>query len=547
VARKPPGSLDLPPSSLHSVDADAPANSPANNASRVRVRSERIFRPADYVSVGFLYVLRITAFLYFMWYWCSSDRWWSDPWQVAIAFLVTLGFAGSQLRWSALPLMARPIPMPEVAHLRVAVVTTCVPSVEPVAMIGRTLQALVSLDYPHDTWLLDEGDHPELRRLCERLGVYHASRKHQPHRQQAKGRYASHSKHGNYNVWLDEIGYAGYDVLIAFDPDHVPVPRFASAVLGYFADPSVAYVQTPQAYHNQSAAMIARGAAEETYEYYSAGQMASFGVGSPVITGCHCAHRLSALKAVGGFPDHQAEDILLTKMYKTGGWRGIYVPEVLATGQAPETWPAYLSQQGRWTRALLDIKIRRLAGFRKLGLTSRLLGYLQGFGGLSDAVLAAGALLVVGSTLATGGGQAAIGRFDTPQVAFAVACLAVSNVYRWRFYLPPAQTPGPHWRAAILRLAKWPYVFRALWLVLRDAPFPYIVTPKTGAHSGERALLIPHLAIVMFLGLSLIGGIATHHWSGMGECVWGASFGLFSMYMIGIDLFSSPRPPGSRG
>jgi hypothetical protein len=534
--------------SVHSDRAPLRAQLQTAGVPGVRVRTERIFKFADYVWFILLCLLRTGAFVYFISYWCSSSGWWSDPWQVSIALLVTLGFGGSQFRWNSLPLMARPLPMPDTSSFRVAVVTTYVPSSEPIAMIERTLSALVSLDRPHDTWLLDESDDPELRCLCERLGVCHFSRKHKCEYQQENGCFAAHTKHGNYNAWLDEVGYARYEILIAFDPDHVPVSRFTSALLGYFADPSVAYVQAPQAYYNQSGSMVARGAAEETYGYYSAGQMARFGLGSPAVTGSHCAHRLSVLKLVGGFPDHQAEDLLLTTSYCAAGWRGVYVPHILATGQAPETWPAYLSQQLRWTRSLLDIKIRLLPRFRKLGFRSRLLDYLQGFGCLYDSVLASGALVVLGSALATGLGKSAIQRFDTPTVGLALTSLAVSETYLWQFYFKAAQRRGPHWRAAVLRLAKWPRVFWALWLVLRDAPFPYIVTPKATAHTGEKMLAVPHLVILLFLTLSLIAGIATHHQPGTGEYAWAAFFGLFSLTMIGIDLCSSPsrRVPGSR-
>jgi cellulose synthase (UDP-forming) len=507
------------------------------------VQVERLLNGAGYVRFSVIYALRTCAFLVFVVYW--GHGWRSDPSQAAIGILAAIAFLGSQMRWSSLPFMARPLPMKETPRLRVAVVTTCVPSVEPLSMIERTLAAFIELDYPHDTWLLDEEDQPELRELCERLGVRHASRKPKPWYWHEAGIYAAYTKHGNYNAWLDEIGYENYDILVAFDADHVPEPQFTSATLSYFADASVGYVQAPQAYHNQSAGMIARGAAEETYGYYSAGQMASFGLGRVVVTGSHCAHRLSALRQVGGFPDHLAEDLVLTTRYRAAGWRGVYIPQVLATGQAPETWPAYIRQQLRWTQSLLDIKLRRLPGFRELGFSKSLLDYLQGFGYLYDAMLAAGALLIVGMTLATGYGQRAIERFDSLPVAFIFAFLAASEAYRWRFYFKPAQARGPHWRAAILRLAKWPYTLWDLWVVLRRAPTRYVVTPKTAVFTGERLLLAPHLAVLLFLGLCLVVGIAAHRQPGVGAYVWGGFFALFSIALVGFDLW--PRSAATRG
>src|SRR5207302_7238529 len=133
---------------------------------------------------------------------------------------------------------------------------------------------------------------------------------------------------------------------------------FLSQVLGYFNDPTIGYVQTPQAYYNQHASFIARGAAEEPYGYYSSVQMASYGLGYPIVIGCHNTHRMAALKDVGGFAPHDADDLLITLLYRSRRWNGVYVPRILARGLAPVDWGAYLDQQRRWARSLLDLKIR---------------------------------------------------------------------------------------------------------------------------------------------------------------------------------------------
>jgi hypothetical protein len=349
---------------------------------------------------------------------------------------------------------------------------------------------------------LDEGDSAIIHGLCRRLGVQHFSRHGRPFYQTENGRFARRSKHGNYNAWLHEIGFETYDVLIAFDPDHVPLPQFANSVLGFFEDPQVAYVQAPQVYRNQSSSWIARGAAEETYAYYSATEMASYGIGEPVLTGCHSTHRLSALRGFGGFPDHTAEDLLQTAYYRTQGWHGIYVPRVLATGLAPEGWPEYLVQQIRWARSVLDIKFRRLRGLRGSSRKSWL-ELLQGFGYLQDGVLAGGALMLLIPLLAVGIGQPTYDHLASPAVASLIGVLFVSDLFRQRFYLQPRREAGIHWRAGILRLAKWPFVWNAFWLVVRNKPFAYVVTPKTRTTRAGRMLLLPH---------GLIAAIVTAAW-----------------------------------
>jgi cellulose synthase (UDP-forming) len=202
-----------------------------------------------------------------------------------------------------------------------------------------------------------------------------------------------------------------YDIVAAFEPDHVPEPQFLMRVLGYFDDPSIGYVRAAQIYYNQPASFVARGAAEETYAYYSSIQMTSYAIGYPIVTGCHNTHRVTALRAVGGFAAHDVDDLLITIRYRAAGWRGVYVPERLAAGLTPTSTIDYLKQQRRWARSVLDVKLRifpRLA--RSLPLPERVFSLVHGLYYLHGLATALGVALVT-VMLATG---------STPDV-FAVA------------------------------------------------------------------------------------------------------------------------------
>ena len=43
-------------------------------------------------------------------------------------------------------------------------------------MIVRTLRAMCAIRYPHENYLCDEGDDPELMRVCQELSVHHVTR-----------------------------------------------------------------------------------------------------------------------------------------------------------------------------------------------------------------------------------------------------------------------------------------------------------------------------------------------------------------------------------
>ena len=48
----------------------------------------------------------------------------------------------------------------------------------------------------------------------------------------------------------------------------------------------------------------------------------------------------------------------------------MYVPEVLAVGLTPTSWTGYMRQQARWTRSVLDIKLREELREERAGIYS---------------------------------------------------------------------------------------------------------------------------------------------------------------------------------
>src|SRR5216684_3285993 len=238
------------------------------------VMTDPIFKGWDYPIFTALTVAILATLAYFLVYWFSRRDWMYFPLPFAImtgGFLLYLFLY--LMRWLCLPFMRRPRPMIPRSGWKVGVATTFVPGAESIEMLEETVRGLVAMDYPHETWVLDEGDDDQVEELCRRLGAYHFSRKNLSQYHAASGMFESCSKHGNYNAWLYEIGFDRYEIIAAFDPDHVPNPDFLMHVLGYFDDPEIGYVQAAQVYYNQKASFIARGAAEETYAYYSSIQM----------------------------------------------------------------------------------------------------------------------------------------------------------------------------------------------------------------------------------------------------------------------------------
>ena len=143
----------------------------------LRVTKERVFGPLDRVAFAALAVLGLAALVMFFAAWFAVG-WGRHP----VIYLALTGVAlavvvNQQGRWFLLLPMRRPVPIPVDRGLQVAVVTTFVPGAESGEMIEATLQAMAAIDYPHDTWLLDEGGDTAIEGMCQRLGVRHFTRK----------------------------------------------------------------------------------------------------------------------------------------------------------------------------------------------------------------------------------------------------------------------------------------------------------------------------------------------------------------------------------
>ena len=458
-----------------------------------------------------------------------------------LACAVGLLLAGSIVRWIFLLLVTEPHFVDTTPGFRVAVVTSFVPGAESLQMLERTLTAMRALCYPHDTWLLDEGNDDAAIDLCAKLSVRHFSRQGRAAYQTEHGSYQRGTKHGNYNAWLSEIGFANYDVLAAIDPDHVPAPNFLTETLGQLSDPRIAYVQSPQEYYNQSASLIARGCSEEGRDFYWISQRAFHRFGSPSVIGAHGVHRMKALEAVGGLAPHIADDLLLTLRYQMSGWRGAYVPKVLAKGLAPVDWPTYLKQQRRWASSLFDVKFFLYPRMvQDMPLRIRIVGFLQGLTFLQDSVAALCCAIALVAILIGGIPESFASAATSPTVLISATILMLTGLYP-HLYHGPHRNLTFYWRAALLRLVKWPYTLIALIDVIRRSDHGYVLTAKVGRPAADRSFLWPHLVLCGLVGTAWLVAMALGNVAGVVPHIAAALAILPSIMLIGSSFLQPPE------
>jgi cellulose synthase (UDP-forming) len=289
--------------------------------------------------------------------------------------------------WVFASAMKDPVPKAPPRGLRIAMLTTIVPSKEPISVVERTLRAMREVRYRGqvDVWILDEGDDPAVKAMAERLGVHHFSRKGIPRYNQATGPFRAKTKSGNHNAW--RVSYERYyDVVAQVDPDHSPLPCFLERTIGYFRDPDVAFVVAPQVYGNMHQNWVAHGASVQQYLFSAVVERGGNGLDAPLLIGTNHLYRPAAWREIGGYQDSIIEDHL-TGMRVQGtinpvtgnAWRGVYTPDVIAIGEGPESWTDYFNQQKRWAYGIWEILLKRdlRAGIRLRPRQRLLYGLVQ--------------------------------------------------------------------------------------------------------------------------------------------------------------------------
>jgi cellulose synthase (UDP-forming) len=384
----------------------------------------------------------------------------------------------------------------------VAMITLCVPSSETLDVIVAQLEALVRVRYPHESWILDEGDDPAVRAAAARLGVRHFTRKGSARYNQDEPPFKAKTKAGNVNAWLDAHGQ-DFEFFVQLDVDHRPCPEFLDRVLGYFADPTVAWVQAPSIYGNLDN-WYARGAAEQELVLQGPLQQGFYGAShTPFIIGSHCTYRTRAVLEIGGFQPTRAEDHLDTIVLATHAYRGVFVPDIIATGNGPESFETYLRQQFAWAYSLIQVLFEYAPRYLRRCRPAQVLEFLFAetwypFWSTTALFL----FFVPDIVLLTGWRPSTI---DLPQFLIITFPPSISGLTIWwwsrRWHLPAGLRLS--WRGVILQVARWPIVFWALVNVILGIKTAYMITPKGRADDPGHFALQSQLPYLLLCWLNV--------------------------------------------
>ncbi|WP_084541177.1 glycosyltransferase [Nocardioides alkalitolerans] len=189
---------------------------------------------------GIVLVTAILGLNYIVWRWLFSVHW--SAWWIAVPLVIaeTYSLVDSLLFGMTMwRLKERGEPPPATPDQTVDVFITTYN--EPLDLVLDTARAAVAIRYPHQTWILDDGNRPEMRDAAAELGIGWITRSPD------WAGMPRHAKAGNLNNALQATDG---EFLLILDADQIPSPDILDRTLGYFDDENVGLVQTPQYFVN---------------------------------------------------------------------------------------------------------------------------------------------------------------------------------------------------------------------------------------------------------------------------------------------------------
>jgi cellulose synthase/poly-beta-1,6-N-acetylglucosamine synthase-like glycosyltransferase/tetratricopeptide (TPR) repeat protein len=231
-------------------------------------------------------------------------------------------------------------------------------------LLRMTLEACSRLDYPHKTYLCDDGGtearlaDPEkgpaaqaraevLKKMCAELRAIYMPRPDN-----------RHAKAGNLNHAFEKTDG---EFIIILDADHVPEPHFISRLIGYFKDEKLGFVQTPHAFYNFDSFQARldhknRRYWEEGHLFYEVIQPGRNRWNCPIFAGSAAMFRRKALEEVGYIAvETITEDMHTGMRVNAKGWKSLAVSERLVAGQSAPDVTTFHSQRIRWGEGNLSI------------------------------------------------------------------------------------------------------------------------------------------------------------------------------------------------
>jgi len=211
---------------------------------------------------------------------------------------------------------------------------------EEAEVVEKSIVGALALDYPKFTvHVLDDGKRQWLKSFCEQVGANYIARPDN-----------TDKKAGNHNYALARTNAP---FIAVFDADFVPYRGFLWRTLGFFDEPEIGIVQTPQAFFNadhfQNNLLLQKAMPDEQRFFFNHIMPCRDAWGVAFYCGSAAILRRAAIASIGGIVCGNATEDNVTSMAMLAkGYRTAYLNEQLSWGLAPESSWAFLEQRKRW-------------------------------------------------------------------------------------------------------------------------------------------------------------------------------------------------------
>src|SRR5207302_3451387 len=156
-------------------------------------------------------------------------------------------------------------------------------------------------------------------------------------------------KSGALNLSLHGHTAPDAEIVGVVDADYLVDPSYLRSVVGYFADPNLAFLQTPQDYREYRGDRYLT-ACYDAYRYFFATSMPSRNERNSIIfAGTMGLIRRSVLEELGAWNEWViTEDAEASLRILKAGYSGLYISKSFGKGIMPLTFASLKSQRFRW-------------------------------------------------------------------------------------------------------------------------------------------------------------------------------------------------------
>ena len=427
---------------------------------------------------------------------------------------------------------------------------------EPPEEVKATLRCLERLDYPNYEVLVIDNNTPDdanwraLELFCRELGP--------KFRFMHLDRWPGY-KSGALNFALTQTDPRA-EIIAPIDADYQVTPSFLKELVPAFADPQVAFVQTPQDYRDYHANPYL----ESTYHgyrfFFEVSMPARNEYNAIIFAGTMGLIRKSALQEIGGWDEWCiTEDAEASLRILKRGYKSVYVKRSYGQGLIPFTFEGLKRQRFRWCFGGIQILKKHWEALmpwahlvdrsNHLTLAQRyfyMAGGLQWFSDPLNLVFAS--FLVLGGVFSLSGGQATVRPLTNTLIVLPVVFLVMGL---WRFLWILRRTLKLSWKLAFRSM----YNFFSLgWTVtlaciqgLVQARGVFLRTPKSRSNSKmQRALSVTRWETTIGLICISVGALAFAANPGIrtlflgGLLLWQSSLYLSAPYYSLLSVYEKP-------